>query len=165
MSKTFKWIAPIVAIGVFIFIVTLLVKANSTPNLKSSVVFTDTHIKLSKKEKLNWIEHFATRQTEGFYYPINEIAIKSDLSQKSYTQMIYKLSADVNDPYEVFCVEQEAKNLGLNYTFVKDKKSIELLIFSKKYSKLNTLVLNLKKYSINAKLIEQKEDKIWKNIK
>ncbi len=165
MIKAFKWIAPIVAIGVFIFIVLLLVKANSTPNLQSSVVFEKSQENLSLNEKKSWIKHFATRQTKGFYYPVNEIVIKSDLTQKSYTQMIYKLNADVSDPYEVFCIEQEIKSLGLEYAFAKNKKSIELLIFSKKYTKLNTLVSNLKKYSINAQINEYKEDKVWKNIK
>ena len=165
MIKTIKWIAPIVAIGVFIFIVLLLVKANSTPNLQSSVVFEKSQKKFSSDEKKSWIKHFASRQTKGFYYPVNEIVIKSDLVQKSYTQMIYKLSADVSDPYELFCIEQEVKSLGLEYAFVKNKQSIELLIFSKKYTKLNTLVSNLKKYSINAQIYEHKEDKVWKNIK
>lgn len=112
----------------------------------------------SENEK-SWLDHFSKTQREGFYYPVNEVYIKLDLDDDITSTMIYKLSASSLDPYQQFCLKEELKQHRLKYYFTKDNNGLELLIYSKDVSKLNSLVNVLKKYQIVAKVTPYKEEK------
>ncbi len=84
--------------------------------------------------------------------------IQVDLSEKVASQTIYKLSAPIVDPYQLFCLKEELKQHQLKYFLKKDKSGAELLIYSKKRDKLDSLVEVLKNYQISATVGLYKED-------
>ncbi|MEO1954741.1 MAG: hypothetical protein ABGW74_08550, partial [Campylobacterales bacterium] len=112
----------------------------------------------TQKEKL-WLDRFSITQRKGYFYPVNEVYIKVDLDKNIISKTIYKLSASSLDPYQLFCLKEELKQHKLRYYFTKDKKGLELLIYSTDRVKLNSLVRVLKKYQIVAKIEPYKEDK------
>ena len=71
---------------------------------------------------------------------------------------IYKLSASLLDPYQLFCLKEELARHKLKYFLKRDKDGVELLIYSKDVKRLNSLVKVLKNYQISAKVGLYKED-------
>jgi hypothetical protein len=80
------------------------------------------------------------------------------LNEKIVSETVYKLSAPILDPYQLFCLKEELKQHRLKYYLKKDKSGAELLIFSKDREKLNSLVEVLKNYQISANVGLYKED-------
>ncbi len=159
MQKILKWFTPVLALGVAIFIVFFLISINSTDNLENvEPLVRKTEKSTTQKEKL-WLDRFSITQRKGYFYPVNEVYVKVDLDKNIISKTIYKLSASSLDPYQLFCLKEELKQHKLRYYFTKDKKGLELLIYSTDRVKLNSLVRVLKKYQIVAKIEPYKEDK------
>ncbi|MFA7355111.1 MAG: hypothetical protein WCZ70_10870 [Sulfurimonadaceae bacterium] len=158
MRKILKWLTPLIAVGVAVFIIFFLISINSN----------ETYINLSPLEhkssaaveepKKVWLNHFSKSEKLGYFYPVNEVFIQVDLNEKIVSETIYKLSAPILDPYQLFCLKEELKQHRLKYYLKKDKSGAELLIFSKDRDKLNSLVEVLKNYQISANVGLYKED-------
>ena len=160
MQKILKWFTPLLAVGVAIFIIFFLISINSTEQIDNSepLEFKDKVV-VRKKEKI-WLEHFSKSQRLGYLYPVQEVFVKMDLGQKIVIRTIYKLSAPILDPYQLFCLKEELKNHNLHPYLIKDKHSVELLIYSKSLKKLNLLVRVLKNYQIMATIKPYKKEEI-----
>ncbi len=159
MQKILKWFTPVLALGVAVFIVFFLISINSSSDLddveKPLAHQSET---VQEKPKKLWLDHFSKTERLGYFYPVNEVYIKVDLKKEVIPETIYKLSASVLDPYQLFCLKEELRQHNLRYYLKKDKNGIELYIFSKSIEKLNSLVEILKNYQISAKIMPYKED-------
>jgi len=158
MQKFIKWLAPIIAIGVAIFITTFLISINS-----DSVVINEKPLSYEETTKQenrdkNWLEHFSKSKNLGYFYPVDEIYLKVDLNEKITKAITYKLTASIKDPYQLFCLKEELEHYKLKYFLKKDKYAMDLLIYSRNVNKLNDLVKVLKNYKINAHIEHYKED-------
>jgi len=167
MMRYVHWLAPLVATGVAIYLVVLLVQVNRP------VALPDTQLPASPQEHAaplreadnGWLNALAQSERKGYFYPVNEIYIEVDLNQKLVHEKIYRLSAKLRDPYQLFCLKQELKQHGLRYTLEKEKDGAQLLVYSKEQSKLTALVNALENYQITASYLPYQEDQRWKNIK
>ncbi len=159
MQKILKWFTPVLALGVAVFIVFFLISINSSSE-HGEVEEPLTHESetVQEKPKKLWLEHFSKTERLGYSYPVNEVYVKVDLKKKVVPETIYKLSASLLDPYQLFCLKEELRQHNLRYYLKKDKNKIELYIFSKSIVKLNSLVKILKNYQISAKIVPYKED-------
>ena len=158
MHKLLKWFAPLLALGVAVFIVFFLVSINSYDSSLNLEPLEHKSEPFVKKTKKLWLNHFSQTERLGYFYPVNEVFVQVDLDEEILSTTIYKLSASLLDPYQLFCLKEELKQHKLRYYLKKDKQSIELLIYSKNIKKLNSLVRVLKKYQISAKISLYKED-------
>ena len=157
MQKILKWFAPLVAVGVAIFIIFFIISINSDDYVEIEPLKKQNEVSVVKPKKV-WLEHFSKTQRKGYFYPVNEIFIQVDLDAKIQKKTIYKLSASLLDPYQLFCLKEELKQHKLRYYLQKDKNGVELLIYSKDKKKLDSLVRVLKNYQITAKISLYKED-------
>jgi len=161
MQKILKWFTPVLALGVAIFIIFFLISINSSDESYDLDPLTHKSELVPKKQKKVWLNHFSQTERLGYFYPVNEIYIEVDLDENITTEsnnVVYKLSASLLDPYQLFCLKEELKQHKLSYYFKKDKNGIELLIYSKNINKLNSLVKILKNYQISADIRPYKED-------
>jgi len=158
MQKILKWFAPTIAVGVAVFIVFFLISINSSqkPEELKPLVHKN-NVTLKKPEKV-WLEHFSKTEKLGYFYPVNEVYVTFDLKEKITNATIYKLSASLLDPYQLFCLKEELKQHSLSYYLIRDKNGVELLIYSKDINKLNSLVRVLKDYQISATIKPYKEE-------
>ncbi len=159
MQKILKWLTPLIAVGVAVFIVIFLVSINSDDTPVSISPLEHRSEVVAKKPKEVWLNHFSKTERLGFFYPVNEVLIQVDLNEEVPSQTVYKLSASLLDPYQLFCLKEELKQHQLKYYLKRDKSGVELLIYSKNREKLNSLVEVLKNYQILAKVGLHKEDK------
>jgi len=158
MQKILKWFAPILTIGVAIFIIFFLLSINSDDvYLESKPLSLNSEISQKQPEK-NWLNHFSESERLGYFYPVNEVYIQIDLNEKITKVITYKLSAKLLDPYQLFCLKEELKQHGLKYYLEKDRKGVNLLIYSQDVDKLNSLLNVLKNYKILATIKPYKED-------
>lgn len=158
MQKILKWLTPLIAVGVAVFIIffLILINSNETP-IKITPLEHKSEVVVKKQEKV-WLNHFSKTERLGYFYPVNEVYIQVDLNEKIASKTIYKLSAPLLDPYQLFCLKEELKQHKLKYYLKRDKSGVELLIYSKNIEKLNTLVRVLKNYQISAQIGLYKED-------
>ena len=158
MQKIIKWFAPLLAIGVALFILFFLVSINSEEEAADTQpLVLKSEIVLKKPEKL-WLNHFSKSERLGYFYPVNEVYVTLDLNEKITKTITYKLSANIQDPYQLFCLKEELERYKLKYFLRKDKEGIDLLIYSQKVDKLKKLVNVLKNYKIKAHLELYKEE-------
>ncbi|MCF6340608.1 MAG: hypothetical protein L3J10_07660 [Sulfurimonas sp.] len=160
MQKILKWLTPLIAVGVAIFIIFFLISINSneTPITVAPIEYKSEVV--TPKQNFFWLDNFSKTENLGYFYPVNEVLVKIDLNEKIIIDnTIYKLSASALDPYQLFCLKEELNQHKLKYYLKKDKEGVELLIFSKDINKLKTLVEVLKNYQISTKLELYKEDK------
>lgn len=158
MRKILKWLTPLIAVGVAIFIVIFLISINSNEtSFKLAPLEHKSETAVKEPEKI-WLDHFSKTEKSGYFYPVNEVLIQVDLNEKVANSTIYKLSAPLLDPYQLFCLKEELKRHQLEYYLKKDKGGAELLIYSKDRDKLNSLVEVLKNYQISADVGLYKED-------
>jgi hypothetical protein len=158
MRKILKWFAPILAGSVAIFIVFFLISINSSnAHIKSQAFELEENLTHVHSET-NWLNHFSKSQQLGYYYPVNEVFVKLDLNEKIIKIITYKLSAQLLDPYQLFCLKEELKRHRLKYFLMKNKSTVNLLIYSQDVNKLNSLVDVLKNYQISATVEPYKED-------
>lgn len=160
MQKILKWLTPLIAVGVAIFIIFFLISINSneTPIAITPLEYNSEVV--AQKQKKIWLDNFSKTQRLGYFYPVNEVLIEVDLNEKIVIDnTIYKLSASVLDPYQLFCLKEELNQHKLKYYLKKDDKGVELLIYSKNINRLKNLVEVLKNYQISTKIELYKEDK------
>lgn len=158
MQKIMKWFAPLLAIGVAIFIIFFLISINSKEVLvESQPLRLKSEVVTQKPDKI-WLNHLSKTQRQGYFYPVNEIYVKVDLNEKITKTITYKLSAVLKDPYQLFCLKEELNRHGLKYFLKKDKMGVELLIYSQNVDKLSSLVNVLKNYKILAQIKPYRED-------
>lgn len=158
MQKIMKWFAPLLAIGVAIFIIFFLISINTKEVLQESQPLRLKSEVVTQKPDKIWLNHLSKTQRQGYFYPVNEIYVKVDLNEKITKTITYKLSAVLKDPYQLFCLKEELKRHGLKYFLKKDKMGVELLIYSQNVDKLNSLVNVLKNYKILAQIKPYRED-------
>jgi len=158
MQQILKWLTPLIAVGVAVFIIFFLVSINSTEEIARLAPLKHKSKVIAKEEKKVWLNNFSQTQRLGYFYPINEVLIQVDLNEKILIKTIYKLSASLLDPYQLFCLKEELNQYKLKYYLRRDKKGVELLIYSKDKKKLDSLVRVLKNYQILAKVGLYKED-------
>jgi hypothetical protein len=153
MQKILKWSAPVIAIGVAIFLLFFLVSINSDENIdKGEPLELQSKNITQKSKEIIWLNHLSQKQKQGYFYPVNEIYIQVDLNEKIAKSITYKLSAVLKDPYQLFCLKEELKHYGLKYFLKKDRNGVELLIYSQNVGKLHSLVNVLKNYKILAQI-------------
>jgi len=159
MQKIMKWFAPLLAVGVAIFIISFLVSINSQEPIVESkpLKLKSENVAPKQKEKI-WLNHLSQTQKKGYSYPVNEIYVEVNLNEKITKTITYKLSAVLKDPYQLFCLKEELKRYGLKYFLKKDKQGIELLIYSQNVDKLHSLVNVLKNYKILAQIKPYKKE-------
>lgn len=151
MKKVVYWITPTIAVGVIFFIIYLFIDINSTGDLNvKEVVLSPQEVKLKEKIAAPWLQRLSNSERQGYFYPVNEIFIEMGLEAAIKKEWVFRLSASIKDPFQLFCLRQELKNFGLIYSLNKEKKETELLIYSKDKRKLNTFVDTLKNYKIVA---------------
>lgn len=158
MQKILKWFAPILTVGVAIFIIFFLISINSSDKLDDVGPLIHKSEVVQKKTEKVWLNHFSKTEKLGYFYPVNEVYIAVDLNEKIINTITYKLSASLLDPYQLFCLKEELKQHNLNYYLKRDESGVELLIYSKNIDKLNSLVRVLKNYQISATIKPYKEE-------
>jgi hypothetical protein len=158
VQRILKWLTPLIAVGVAIFIVLFLVSINSNDQAINIVSPEEKSEAIVEKQKETWLDSFSKTQILGYFYPVNEVLIKVDLNENAVSHTAYKLSASLLDPYQLFCLEEELKKHELKYFLKKEKDSTELLIYSKEKEKLDSLIKVLKNYQIKAEIGLHKED-------
>lgn len=165
MQSAFKWLTPIVTVGVAIFIVIFLIDINPSEDMQAvdELKIKNTKIKDDKPDTL-WLTHLSKSEQGGYFYPVNEIFVDLDLSQQIVLTKIYQLNASISDPYQFFCLQEVLKQHKMRYYLKKDHLDTKLLIYSAQKSKLDSLVKALKTYDINAKILPYKEEKQWKKV-
>ena len=158
MQKILKWFTPLIAVGVAVFIIFFLISINANEDTVSLAPLKHETKTTPKEEKKVWLNNFSKTERLGYFYPVNEVLIQVDLNEEVKVQTIYKLVASLLDPYQLFCLKEELSQHKLKYYLKRDKKGVELLIYSKDKQKLNSLVRVLKNYQISAKISLYKED-------
>lgn len=158
MQSILKWLTPAIALGVAVFILFFLVSINSAePVADGKPLELKTELIQSKPEKV-WLNHFSESERKGYSYPVNEVYVKLDLDEKITKTKTYKLSAQIKDPYQLFCLKEELKRHQLKYYLKKDRTGMGLFIYSQNVDKLNDLVKVLKNYKIQAQIGLYKEE-------
>jgi hypothetical protein len=159
MHIILKWLTPIIGIGVAIFIVTFLININTTQKIEELKPLSRKSTPTKPQDEKVWLEHFSNTQRLGYFYPVNEVYIQTSLNKKILSKTVYRLSASLIDPYQLFCLKEELKQHKLKYYLKRDKNGVLLDIYSKNKTKLNSLVKVLKNYQIQAKVSLYEEDK------
>ena len=154
-----KWLTPIIGIGVAIFIVIFLININSKQRIEELKPLSRKSTATKLQDEKVWLEHFSNTQRLGYFYPVNEVYIQTSLNKKILSKTVYRLSASLIDPYQLFCLKEELKQHKLKYYLKRDKNGVLLDIYSKNKTKLNSLVKVLKNYKIQANVSLYKEDK------
>jgi len=158
VQKILKWLTSLIAVGVAIFIIFFLISINSNEtSINLAPLEHKSEVALNEPKNI-WLDHFSKTEKLGYFYPVNEVLIQVDLNEKIASKTIYKLSAPIIDPYQLFCLKEELKQHQLKYYLKKDKNGAELLIYSKDIERLNSLVEVLKNYQISANVGLYKED-------
>ncbi len=158
MQKNLKWLTLLIAVGVAVFVVFFLISINSNETPVNLAPLEHKSEAVVKEPKNIWLNSFSKTERLGYFYPVNEVLIQVDLNEKVASRTIYKLSASIADPYQLFCLKEELKQHQLKYYLKKDKNGAELLIYSKEREKLDSLVEVLKNYQISANVGLYKED-------
>jgi hypothetical protein len=164
MHKAFKWLTPIITIGVAIFIVVFLIKINPSENTQLDKLQT-TNMKIQDGEPQSmWLNHFSKSEQNGYFYPVNEIYINLDLNEQAGLIKTYQLDAPISDSYKLFCLQEVLKQYNVRYFLNKNQEDAKLLIYLDDKSKLDLLVKALKTYDISANILPYKEEKQWKKV-
>ena len=164
MHKAFKWLTPIITVGVAIFIVVFLIKINPSENTQLDKLQT-TNMKTQDGEPQSmWLNHFSKSEQNGYFYPVNEIYINLDLNEKTGLTKTYQLDAPISDSYKLFCLQEVLKQYNVRYFLNKNQEDAKLLIYLDDKSKLELLTKALKTYDISANILPYKEEKQWKKV-
>ncbi len=155
MKKVLKWISLLFIGGVTTFIIYFLYTINSAKLIEEQkpLVFK-SYMKDPEIDNL-WLKHFRNHKPKRYYFPVEEIYIKTDLVTDEKHIKTYKLVVNKLDPYQVFCLQQELKRYKLKFFFKKENNTTNLLVFSQSITKLRSLVNVLKKYQIDAKILKR----------
>ena len=156
MKKILKWFSLLFAVSVTVFVFFLLYSINSDEKIPKLEPLAYSSL-LEKQEPDNalWLNHLSQTKKKGYFFPVDEVYIKTELVQKKKPKTVYKLLVKDLDPYQIFCLKEELKQHKLQYFFQKEKKRTKLLVYSHKRDKLENLTKVLRRYQIEAK-IEQR---------
>lgn len=157
MQKILKWFALALMVGVTIFIIFFLISINSDDEFVESKPLVYNENVQQKHQSQDWLVHFSKAKKLGYFYPVNEVYVKINLSEKINKTITYKLSTSKLDPYQIFCLKTELKNRNFKYLLDKNKDGVELFIFSKDKERVNSLVEVLKNYKISVVSISKEE--------
>ena len=164
MHKAFKWLTPIITVGVAIFIVVFLIKINPSENTQLDKLQI-TNMKTQDGEPQSmWLNHFSKSEQNGYFYPVNEIYINLDLNEQTGLTKTYQLDAPISDSYKLFCLQEVLKQYNVRYFLNKNQEDAKLLLYLDDKSKLDLLVKALKTYDISANILPYKEEKQWKKV-
>jgi hypothetical protein len=155
MKKILKWVSLLFAVGMAVFVVFFLYSINSDEYTQSPEPLEyKSEVKKQEAQTL-WLNHLSNAKKKQYFFPVDEIYIKTDLDLKKSDLKDYKLVVDELDPYEIFCLSRELKRFKIKYFFKKVKNKNILIVFSKDLDRLNRLVKVLKNYQIDAKIIKR----------
>ena len=166
MQRIAYWLTPAIAVGVAFFLLLFLYKVNQVGTIESNIEKnTQSRLLASPEQSSGWLSRLNESEQFGYFFPVNEIYLDLDLNQKIVHEILYRLVAHINDPYQLFCLKEELRSFGFHYFLQQDKAGTKLLIQSKDSAKLHRLVETLKNYQIMATVSPFKEEDAWKNIK
>jgi len=152
MYHFFKWYAWVVTLGVAIFIILFLISINKTSEKLDTLSLSLEEKKDKVVQEKSWLDSLFNSKKLSYTYPINEVYVKVDLTEKITNTIKYQLSTVSLDPYQVFCLKAELKRYRFKYYFKKNGAKVELVIYSKNKTKLKALVKELKKFNIVARI-------------
>jgi hypothetical protein len=155
MKKILKWISLLFAVSVSVFVIFFLYDINSDEFVDDFEPLELKQNNSNQDKEALWLNHLSKAKKKQYFFPVDEIYIKTDLVKDKQKTKGYKLLVDDLDPYEIFCLNQELKRFNIKYFFKKDKTSNKLIVFSNDLGRLNSLVKVLKKYQIDAKIIKR----------
>lgn len=164
MHKAFKWLTPLITVGVAIFIVVFLIKINPSENTQLDKLQTKNIQTQDDETQSQWLSHFSKSEQSGYFYPVNEIYIDLDLNEQAVVTKTYQLDAPISDPYKLFCLQEVLKQYNVRYFLNKNQEDTKLLIYTNDESKFDLLINALKTYDISAKILPYKEEKQWKKV-
>jgi hypothetical protein len=161
MQRIAYWLIPIIAIAVTLLVALFLVQINrNEPIATKELISTDKSSRNSLQTTQSpWLERFSQSEKEGYFFPVNEIFITLDLKKQPVKEHAFRLSAILEDQYQLFCLQEELKQRGFRYFLKKVRQGTELLIYSKDKQKLQSLIKALKSYKITAKILPYEEVK------
>ena len=152
MKQVLKWLSLLFAASVTVFVIFLLYTINSEEPIKKLKPFALPTKKEEKASEALWLNHLADTKKKGYYFPVDEVYIKTDLVTYIPPQKPFKLVVNDLDPYQTFCLKEELRRHNVRYFFKKSKEETKLLVYSKNEKKLNDLIKVLRKYQIEAKI-------------
>ena len=152
MKRILKWLSLLFAVGVAVFVIFLLYTINAEEPTAKPKPFAPLIQKQEQKPEALWLNHLVETKKKGYFFPVNEVYIKTDLVKYVPPQKPMKLVVNDLDPYQIFCLKEELRRHKVRYFFKKSKEETKLLVYSKNRQKLNDLVKVLKKYQIDAKI-------------
>ena len=159
MHKIFKWVTPLIAVGMAIFLIFFLRSINSNElDLEPEPLTLESNITATSKPERLWLDHFSNAKRLGYTFAVNEVYVKVNLKEKITKTITYQLSAALLDPYQLFCLKEELKNHKLKYYLKKNQMQVDLFIYSQNVDKLKELVTLLKNYKIEAQIKPYKEE-------
>ena len=161
MQRIAYWLIPIIAISVTILVALFLIQINQNEPIATNQPISSDKNNLKSPETTDgmWLDRFSKSEKEGYFYPVNEIFITLDLNKHIVTEKAFKLSALIENQYQLFCLQEELKQRGFRYFLKKVRQGTELLIYSKDQKQLQSLVKALKSYKIKAKVLPYEEVK------
>ena len=152
MKEVLKWLSLLFAAGVAVFVILLLYTINAEEPAAKPEPLDPIVRKTEQKGQTLWLNHLVGTRKKGFFLPVDEVYIQTDLVKDVVPQKPFELVVKDLDPYQIFCLKQELRRHNVRYFFKKSKEETQLLVYSKKMNKLNDLVKVLKKYQIDAKI-------------
>ena len=152
MKQVLKWLSLLFAVSVAIFVIFLLYTINAEEPTAQPEPLAPLVQKQEPKKEALWLNHLVERKKKGYFFPVEEVYIQTDLVKFVPPQKPLKLVVNDLDPYQIFCLKEELRRHNVRYFFKKSKEEMKLLVYSKNRQKLNDLVKVLKKYQIEAKI-------------
>jgi hypothetical protein len=150
MKKILKWVSLLFAVSVSIFVIFLFYTISGDEPIEKPKPFTYEPYKDAQNDETLWLNHLSKTKYKGYYFPVDEVYIKTDLIERKDNKPIYKLEVNDLDPYQIFCLNQELKRHEIRFFFKKEKHNTKLFVLSSDKKKLNDLVKVLKNYQIEA---------------
>ena len=152
MKEILKWTSLLFAVGAAVFVIFLFYTINTEEPISKPKPFALPNQQSEQKETALWLNHLADAKKKGYYFPVNEVYIKTDLLNYVPPRKPFEMVVNDLDPYQTFCLREELRRHDVRYFFKKSKEEMKLLVYSKSLKKLNDLVKVLKKYQIDAKI-------------
>ncbi|WP_295055943.1 hypothetical protein [Sulfuricurvum sp.] len=161
MRRAAFWLIPLITFAVALFIVLFLVRINpSVPKMSSSEKENAVGSSEGLREKLgSWISHFSTTKESGYFYPVNEVTLKLDVSGENSALDMYRVTVAPKSTDELLQVKEELKKSELPYEMQNNEEPMLLTVDSTDQLQLQSLVTKLKTYQITAKLSPYTEEK------
>lgn len=82
MRKILKWLTPLIAVGVAVFILFFLISINSDETSVALAPLEHKSDVVVEQPQQVWLNHFSKTEKLGYFYPVNEVLIQVDLNEK-----------------------------------------------------------------------------------